>query len=148
MKKILSYIITYTAIILFLASSTGVSFIVHHCSENHTSEIHLFVSDYKCQHEQNDLEGCCSSKNEKTSCTKLKHNHYCCSNKKGYIKIFDKFNISRENYLFNDIVFSELSNFNFSHTFSDFINFPISYRSPPIFIGGKQLIRFISAFLI
>jgi len=147
MKKILSYLFTFTAILLFLASSTGVSFIVHHCSENKTSEVHLFVSDYKCQHEKNEQENCCST-NSKSNCTKFKHNTQCCSNKKGFIKIVDKYNISRESFTFELNFISEFLNFSFSNNHNIISNFLINYHGPPKFLGGQEVIKLISVFLI
>lgn len=148
MKKMLLYIITFASVLLFLISFAGVSFIVHHCSENHTSKIHLFVNDYKCEHEQEHNASCCNFSKSQTSCTKIKHNHQCCSNKKGFIKIVDKFNFSRENFNFDYVIVTGIIDFGLTNYFSSISNLQINYHDPPKLYGGKELIRLISVFLI
>lgn len=94
MKKITAYLISFMAIALFLVSSTGISYVIHHCSANHTEEIRLFTSDYQCSHEQSNL--CCADKNEKAihhECS-FNKNHHCCKNTKGYFRIADDYTVN------------------------------------------------------
>jgi hypothetical protein len=145
MKRI-SIIFTFLVVMLFLASSTGISFIIHHCSENHTSELHLFVSDYKCSHEL-EKDNCCSG-TENHSCLSNKNLKHCCSNKKGFIKIVDKYNISREIFSFDSFILTELMVFKFSDFFSENSGFLVNNHGPPKIFNGQDIIKLISVFLI
>lgn len=154
MNKIIKYLFIIITITLFLASSTGISFVIHHCSENHTDEFHLFTSDYACSHEKNSDEGycdCCDNHNN-TNDTKnysIDKNHKCCSNTRGYYKVTDNFDFSRLHYNFAKFsVANEIFTFNKSNFSFDAITTIAINISPPPKLIGKNIVKFISQLLI
>lgn len=92
-KRTTSYISCIIIIFLFLASSTGISFVIHHCSNNHSEEIRFFTNDYQCSHE-NPTDDCHRDNKGQHHCEKHS-NHHCCKNTKGYFKIADEYTASR-----------------------------------------------------
>jgi len=151
MKKITTYLFCLMAVILILVSSTGISFVIHHCSDNNTSELHLFTSDYECDHEKPD--NCCHAENEENShqstdnCC-ISKNHKCCSNTKAYFKVTDIYDFSRNQFNFNTELYTSIK-------FCKLIDIPLSYKnyyhtfySPPLLHCGQDILIQISQFII
>ncbi|NVN94213.1 MAG: hypothetical protein HXX18_02895 [Bacteroidetes bacterium] len=101
MKKTIKYIISYTAILLFLVSSTGISFVIHHCDTTKKDHVLFFTDHYKCETEtkaatEKPEASCCCTKHA-LSCENKTNNQFtksaCCNNTYKYIKFsfqFDK----------------------------------------------------------
>ena len=148
-KRITTYLLCTFAILLFLASSTGISFVIHHCSDNHTNEFHLFTSDYQCDHEKSE-SCCCSSKDDSTEeagCN-MHNNHKCCSNTKGFIKVTDKYESSRYQFKFktevsNLVIISEPTAFTHISVKKYFTHY-----SPPLLLCGTDILTKLSQFII
>jgi hypothetical protein len=149
MKKITSYLFSFFAILLFLASSTGISFVIHHCSDNHTSEFHLFASDYQCDHEKSEC-GCNSSTDEdhETEDCKINNQQKCCSNTKGYFKVTDNYDFSRYEFNFNALLQTEVSRCTISDQSQLFINYHFIYYSPPLLLSGQDILIHNSQLII
>ena len=149
MKRIINYLLSCIAVLVFLASSTGISFVIHHCSDNNTSEFHLFTSDYQCAHEK--PETCCNQHQNPThnsyQCSINKH-HKCCSNTKGYFKVTDNYDFLRYQFKFNPELVVNLNlilPFNNTHIFNIY---SFANTSPHICLSGHEVLTHISQFLI
>ncbi|MCX6231217.1 MAG: hypothetical protein NTZ33_06705 [Bacteroidetes bacterium] len=103
MKRITSYISCIVIIILFLASSTGISFVIHHCSNDHSEEIRFFAIDYQCAHEKI-TDDCAKDNYGQHHCDKHS-NHHCCKNTRGYFRIADEYTVSKSDIKINIPVF-------------------------------------------
>ena len=149
MKQIINYILSSIAALVFLASSTGISFVIHHCSDNHTSEFHLFTSDYRCAHEK--PETCCNQYQNSThnshQCSINKH-HKCCSNTKGYFKVTDNYDFLRYQFKFNSDLSVNLNLITPINNLLIFNTYSFTNTSPPIRFSGQEVLTHISQFLI
>ncbi len=148
MNKILTYIASLAAIMLFLASSTGISFVIHHCSDNNTNEFHLFVSDYQCAHEK--APNCCADEenSKEHDCCNVNKNEHCCKNTKGYFKISDEYTFDRNNKNFSPPIVFIANSFLFTdNLFHSEYNIYTS-KSPPIKQSGQDILSFHSQFRI
>ena len=150
-KRITTYLLCTFAILLFLASSTGISFVIHHCSDNHTSEFHLFTSDYQCDHEKTENCGCCCGSEEnstdESNCSITK-NHKCCSNTKGFIKVTDKYESSRYQFKFNTEATSDIFSFKPAGYSQSYVKIYYSFCSPPPLLSGQDMLIQFSQFII
>lgn len=141
MKRIITYLFSFFAILLFLASSTGISFVIHHCSDNHTSEFHLFTSDYQCDHEKSEC-GCNSSTDEdhETGDCNINNQQKCCSNTSGYFKITDTYDFSRYQINFNTLLQAEVSSCIIAHYSLLSFKYQYTYYSPPLLFCGQDIL--------
>ncbi|MFZ4399960.1 MAG: HYC_CC_PP family protein [Bacteroidales bacterium] len=149
MKRILNYLLSSIAVIIFLTSSSGISFVIHHCSEYQTSEFYLFANDYQCKHEKN--ESCCNQSNEVSHNShecKIEKHHKCCSNTKGYLKVNDDFNYSRIQFKFSPPLFLDFNQVSSYILNSFFYTFLYKNNSPPEIINDEIISTHISQFLI
>lgn len=150
-KRITTYLLCTFAILLFLASSTGISFVIHHCTENHTSEFHLFTTDYQCDHEKTkNCECCCGSGDNSVNESKCKtiSNHKCCSNTKGFLKVTDNYESSRYQFKYISDATREIFSFkpaDFSHSY---VKIYFSFYSPPPLLNGQEMLIQFSQFII
>jgi hypothetical protein len=149
MKRIIKLLLSSIAVIVFLTSSTGISFVIHHCSDNNTSEFHLFVSDFQCNHEK--PESCCTQSQDpihNSHDCKINKHHNCCSNTKGFIKVNDHFNFYRNHFKFFPPLFSDLNCISSIKLNSLFIIYSYESISPPDILYGDVISTHISQFLI
>ncbi len=138
------------AVILILASSSGISFVIHHCSDNHTSEFHLFTSDYQCDHEKTENCGCCCGSEEnsadESNCS-ISNNHKCCSNTKGFFKVTDNYDFSRYQFKINP---QSAVNISITKPVNSLVfnTFLYTNTSSPPHLCGQEVLTHISQFLI
>lgn len=150
MKKWFSYITSFAAILLFLVSSTGISFVIHHCSENNTNDFYLFANDYQCKKQKAESSCCCceiNHDNHSDNCTIIKAQK-CCSNIKGYLKITDNYNTYSYQLSINPPI---PSNINPTYIFDHIIYFnkyTSYYISPPNLLSGQDVLILNSQLLI
>ncbi len=150
MRKVITYILSFTAILLFLASSTGISFVIHHCSAKQTKEIHLFTNDDQCKHKKA-ARCCCANEeeenNEDRQCN-VNKNYRCCENIKGYFKISDDYTFDRNNINIS----SPIAFISITPSFTDNPLYPKAHiyksESPPLYRSGKGILCFNSQFRI
>jgi hypothetical protein len=102
-KRITSYINCIIIIALFLVSSTGISFIIHHCTKDHSEEIRFFTNDYQCAHEKI-ADDCKQDLKGQHHCN-THNNHHCCKNTKAYFKVADEYTASKSDIKINLPVF-------------------------------------------
>ncbi len=153
MKKIITYIISFTAILIFLASSSGISYVIHHCNTAHTDHVLLFAHNYKCSTEtekEHTASSCCCEKHAAASeDVNLKHFNQseCCKNINGSYKTSTDYTVSRYKSSFS---FSLVS-FDTPYFFTSKIVFhtavPI-FESPPLYRSGQELLCLHSQFRI
>jgi len=146
MKKWINYITSILAILLFLVSSTGISYTIHHCSKRNINEFHLFAQDYQCESEKEQL--CCGDK-EKSICEHCQQikSEKCCSNFKGYFKIIENYQNLNYQFSFNCdfIIISDYSVF--TSDIANFSSYTSIFKSPPIF-RKNEISTHLTQFLI
>lgn len=147
MKKITTYFLCLMAVILILVSSSGISYVIHHCSDNHTSEFHLFTSDYECDHEKPETYCNQNSQHKSLQCLISKH-HKCCSNTKGYFKVTDIYNFTRYQFKINSISFVNLNLFSIIN--HNIISRTYSFKNTytPLIFNGRSILTLNSQLLI
>ena len=149
MKKITTYLFSFSAILLFLVSSTGISFVIHHCSDNHTEEVRFFTSDYQCSHEKTAANYCDSEKGkgDQHQCN-IHKKHHCCKNTKGYFKINDDYTFNRNNTI--DTPFIAFISNSFLYTEQLFVSVSgiLNSNNPPFYREGQDFLCLHSQFRI
>jgi hypothetical protein len=150
MKKIITNIISFTAILLFLASSTGISFVIHHCYTAQTEHIRFFADTYKCKTEteiEQPQASCCCEKHSLASEDKsLVHlgKSECCKNTYQFLKINYQYEsgISTVKQLIAEIPVLAAINSHLLYN-NKISNDPYLYHPPPLLMVGKYLIHFL-----
>lgn len=150
MKKITTYIISFIAIVLILASSTGLSFVVHHCNSSQSNSFKFFTDHYKCKTEienEQSKPNCCCAKHSEMAENKL-HNNLnksdCCKNTYKYLKVSFQYDngISVQKTIIAHIPFvTNTCSFLNSKQIVTYIY--SLYHPPPLAFYGKHLIYFI-----
>ncbi|MFZ4402117.1 MAG: hypothetical protein ACOYO1_18955 [Bacteroidales bacterium] len=150
MKKVITNIISFTAILLFLASSTGISFVIHHCYTAQTEHIKFFADTYKCKTEteiEKPHASCCCEKHNAASEDKsLIHlgKSECCKNTYQFLKINYQYEsgVSTVKQLIS--IIPVFININFSLDDNNkYQDYQQLYHPPPLLMVGKYLIHFI-----
>jgi len=152
MKKITTYIVSFTIILLILASSGGISFVIHHCYTSKTEHVKLFADNYKCKTEtEAEAElakpACCCSKHQESvedlNSNQVNKSDLCTNTYK-----FLKFTYQYENGITAfKIILSQftavlqLTIYNNADTYIQ--PKPYLYHPPPLVMAGKDLIHFI-----
>ncbi|MCX6231222.1 MAG: hypothetical protein NTZ33_06730 [Bacteroidetes bacterium] len=152
MKKITTYIVSIAIILLILASSSGISFVIHHCYTSKTEHVKLFADNYKCkteteaEAEQAKPSCCCSRHHESIEDHSLNHINKsdCCTNTYKFLK----FTYQYENGIsaFKLIISQIPVIFSFSallNTAPKIQENTYLYRPPPLIMAGKYLIHFV-----
>lgn len=150
MKKLLTYIVSFTALILFLVSSTGISFVIHHCFTAQTEHIQFFANTYKCETETEAVKlkpSCCCAKHaaahEDKSLLHLGKSD-CCKNTYQFLKMTYQYEntltviqqiVAHTPFISRLIAVSSNSIETLTHH--------QLYHPPPLQMFGKYLIHFI-----
>jgi len=148
MKKQITNIIGLIAILLFLVSSTGISFVIHHCYTAKTEHIQFFADSYKCKTETEKPEAsCCCKKHEVLSKDKSLINFNkseCCKNSYQFLKISYQYEnghttikqiIAQCPFI---VMLATLLNIN-----NETQDYHQLYHPPPLLLVGKYFIHFI-----
>jgi hypothetical protein len=152
MKKITTYIVSFAIILLILASSGGISFVIHHCYTAKSEHVKLFADNYKCktevqaETEQAKPSCCCAKHQESINDESLNHINKsdCCSNTYKFLK----FTYQYENGIsVFKLILSQLPHISMLtklvNTETNIRPIPYIYHPPPHILAGKDLIHFI-----
>jgi CRISPR/Cas system CMR-associated protein Cmr3 (group 5 of RAMP superfamily) len=129
-------------LVIFLITSVGFSFGVHHCDSSHENEIFFFTQDYKCKTELEKPKCCCAHK----SVVENK----CCSNSHLVLKMNVEYSVQQISSQQTILYISDLVSF----TELNLIDSKISeteiffYRPPPNRLSGKQMVLLYHSFKI
>ncbi len=138
------------AVVLILASSAGLSFVVHHCNSSQSDSFKFFTDHYKCKTEIEKEEAkpaCCCAKHAEMAENKSQNNlnkSDCCKNTYKYLKISFQYNNSfsiHKIIIANVPYISNICNVYNSKQIAEDIS-PV-YHPPPLLFFGKHLIYFI-----
>jgi hypothetical protein len=152
MKKWLTYIASLAVIAVFLVSSTGISFTIHHCDTTHKDHLVFFSDNYKCETEtkaevEKPQASCCCAKHEAENAQKSENKiskSTCCNNTYKYIKFsfqFDKV-LSVIKLIASESPYFYTSKIITVNTFDIADNHQL-YHPPPPKLAGKTLLFFI-----
>jgi hypothetical protein len=154
MKKLTTYIVSFAIILLILASSGGISFVIHHCYTSKTEHVKLFADNYKCKTEtQAEAEAdqakpacCCSKHQESIEDKSLNHinKSECCTNTYKFLQFSYQYENSMAAFKLILNQFTVITPFTiFQNTETNIQPKPYLYHPPPLILAGKDLIHFI-----
>lgn len=134
MKNYLLKSISLLIVVVFLITSVGFSFGIHHCDSSHENEIFFFEKDHKCKTELEKPKCCCENK----VVTESK----CCSNSHITVKMNVEYSVQH---------FTADQKIYFTNYCQDFLDFDFPdytkqiegvnlLRPPPNLLVGREII--------